>query len=82
VRVDKMSISFEAGLGEAVRGAAVRTGKGISSWLAEAAAAKLRAEELELFLDDWEHEHGALTPAQLEQAERELGLPPAAGSAA
>lgn len=69
-----MSISFEAGLGDAVRDAARRAGKGLSTWLAEAAAAKLRAEALERFLDEWEREHGPLTAAELEQAERELGL--------
>ncbi|MDQ4104245.1 MAG: hypothetical protein M3186_11235 [Actinomycetota bacterium] len=69
-----MSISLEADLGDAVRDAARRTGKGLSSWLAEAASAKLRAEALEEFLDDWEHEHGPLTAAELERAERELGL--------
>ncbi len=74
MKVDKMSISFEADLGDAVRDAARRTGKGLSSWLAEAASAKLRAEALEEFLDDWEHEHGPLTAAELERAERELGL--------
>lgn len=26
------------------------------------------------YLDEWEHEHGAFTVAELEQAERELGL--------
>ncbi len=74
MKVDKMSISFDAGLGDAVRGAARRAGKGLSSWLAEAAATKLRAEALESFLDEWESRHGPLTAQDLEQAERELGL--------
>ncbi|MDQ2883182.1 MAG: hypothetical protein M3Y48_18900 [Actinomycetota bacterium] len=69
-----MSISLEGGLGDAVRAAAQRAGKGLSSWLAEAAAAKLRAEALKEFLDEWERDHGALTAAELERAERELGL--------
>lgn len=69
-----MSISFDAGLGDAVRSAASRAGKGLSSWLAEAATAKLRAEALELFLDEWESQHGPLTAEELEQAERELGF--------
>ncbi|MGH4023952.1 MAG: hypothetical protein ACRDRV_05135 [Pseudonocardiaceae bacterium] len=69
-----MSISLDADLGDAVRDAARRTGKGLSSWLGEAAAAKLRAEALGQFLDEWEREHGPLTAAELEHAERELGL--------
>jgi hypothetical protein len=71
---DKMSISLKADLGDAVRDAARRAGKGLSSWLAEAAEVKLRAEALEQFLADWEREHGPLTPVELERAERELGL--------
>lgn len=69
-----MSISFEAELGDAVRAAAAETGKPLSSWLAEAAAAKLRAEALARFLDDWQAEHGVLTPAEIARAEQELGL--------
>jgi hypothetical protein len=74
VKVDKMSVSFEAELGDAVRSAAAQAGKPLSSWLAEAAASKLRAEALTEFLADWEAEHGALTVAEIARAERELGL--------
>ena len=69
-----MSISFDPELGDAVRAAAAETGKPLSSWLAEAAASKLRAEALARFLDDWQAEHGALTPAEIAKAEQELGL--------
>ena len=75
-----MSVSFDAELGDAIRSAATEAGKPLSSWLAEAAASKLRAEALAAFLADWEAEHGALTAAELAAAERELGL--AAGSSA
>jgi hypothetical protein len=64
----------EAELGDAVRSAAAQVGKPLLSWLAEAAASKLRAEELAAFLADWEAEHGALTAGELARAERELGL--------
>lgn len=69
-----MSISFDPELGDAVRTAAAETGKSLSSWLAEAAASKLRAEALARFLEDWQAEHGALTPAEIAKAEQELGL--------
>lgn len=69
-----MSVSFEAELGDAVRSAAAQAGKPLSSWLAEAAASKLRAEALAEFLADWEAEHGALTAGEIARAERELGL--------
>ncbi len=75
MKVDKLSISFEPELGDAVRSAAARAGKPVSTWLAEAAASKLRAEALAEFLAGWQAEHGVLTAEELAQAERELGLP-------
>jgi hypothetical protein len=80
VKVDKLSISFDPELGDAVRSAAAHAGKPVSSWLAEAAASKLRSEALAAFLAGWEAEHGVLSAAELARAERELGL--AAGDTA
>jgi hypothetical protein len=74
MKVDKISISFDAGLGDQVRGAARKAGTGLSSWLAGAAAARLRAEALEEFLGAWEKKHGTLTAAELSQAESDLGV--------
>lgn len=74
MKVDKISISFDAGLGDRVRDAARKAGTGLSSWLAGAAASRLRAEALEEYLDAWEKRHGTLTAAELGQAERELGV--------
>jgi hypothetical protein len=74
VQVDKLSVSFASELGEAVRAAAERAGTPVSTWIAEAAATKLRAEALAEFLDGWEAEHGTLTVDELAAAERELGL--------
>jgi hypothetical protein len=75
VKVDKLSVSFDPDLGDAVRAAAKRSGRGLSGWLAEAAAARLRSEALAEFLDSWEAEHGKLTAEELAQATAELGLP-------
>ena len=75
MRVDKMSISFDVRLGDDVRHAAEKAGKPLSTWLAEAAATKLRAEALAEFLDDWEAEHGAFTEEELERARQSLKLP-------
>ena len=75
MKVDKLSVSFDPNLGDAVRAAARRSGRGLSGWLAEAAAARLRAEALADVLDSWEAEHGALTVEELAQATAELGLP-------
>ena len=69
-----MSVSFEATLGDEIRSAAHAAGVGLSSWLAQAAAARLRADALREFLDTWETEHGALTASELARAEADLGL--------
>jgi hypothetical protein len=74
MKVDKLSVSFDPDLGDAVRSAAAQAGKPVSTWLAEAAASKLRAEALAEFLSAWEAEHGALTAEEVARAERELGL--------
>lgn len=82
MKVDKMSVSFDPELGDAIRAAAAHRGQPLSSWLAEAAASKLRAEALTAYLDAWEAEHGALTDEELAAAERELRLPVSGSSAA
>lgn len=83
MKVDKLSISFDASLGDAVREAARREGKGVSGWLADAAAAKLRAAALDDYLADWERGHGALTATELAVAAAEMGIaPPSTSSAA
>ena len=76
MKVDKLSVSFDPELGDAIRSAAAQAGKPLSTWLAEAAASKLRAEALEEFLAGWESEHGVLTAAEIARAERELGIAP------
>lgn len=74
MHVDKLSVSFDAELGDAVRAAAKRSGRGLSGWLADAAAARLRAEALADFLEEWEAEHGSLTVEELARANAELGV--------
>lgn len=75
-----MSVSLETALGDGIRRAARAAGVGLSSWLAPAAGARLRADALREFVDAWETERGAPTPDELARAEAELGLP-AGGSA-
>lgn len=74
MKVDKLSISFDPELGDAVRSAAAESGKPVSSWLAEAAGSKLRADALAEFLNGWQSEHGVITAEELARAEQELGL--------
>lgn len=80
MKVDKLSVSFDPDLGDAVRAAAERSGSGVSGWLAQAAEAKLRADALSDFLDAWETEHGPLTAEELATAAAELGVPRATAS--
>ena len=75
MKVDKLSVSFDPDLGDAVRAAARHRGGGVSRWLADAAVTKLRSEALADFLDAWEAEHGSLTAAELATAAAELSLP-------
>lgn len=78
--MQKLSVSFETDLADAVRQAAAATGGGLSSWLAEAAAARLRTEALDEFLADYQRTHGAFTEEELTAAEVELGYRPAESS--
>jgi len=75
MKVDKLSVSFDPALGDAIRGAAKHSGSSLSAWLAEAAAAKLRAEALASYLDEWEATNGPLTADELARAAAQLGAP-------
>jgi hypothetical protein len=75
-QVDRFSVTMPPELGEGVRQAAARQGTSVSTWLAEAAADKLRNELLGAALDQWEAEDGPFTPAELDEAASRLGLAP------
>jgi hypothetical protein len=75
MKVDKLSVSFAPDLGDAVRNAARHRGASLSAWLAEAAAAKLRAQALSDYLEEWEKQHGKLTPEELAKAAADMQLP-------
>jgi hypothetical protein len=75
MKVAKLSISFDARLGSQVRDAARKARAPVSLWLAQAAAAKLRADALGMFLDHWESKHGKLTEQELARAAKELAPP-------
>jgi hypothetical protein len=68
--VARLAISFDRDLARAVRRAAGT--EATSSWLADAARRKLRAEGLLRAVDAWEAEHGALTEAELGAAKRSM----------
>ena len=74
MKVDKLSISLDSDLGRQVRRAAESSGKGLSGWLAEAAAAKLRSEALARIVETWNHKSGPVKASDLAIAEKYLGL--------
>lgn len=74
MNVDRFSVTMDPELGAAVRSAADRAGKSVSSWLAEAAADQLRNDLLGRALDAWEEEIGPFTDAELDAAAAALGV--------
>ncbi|HVF15013.1 MAG TPA: hypothetical protein VM942_10460 [Acidimicrobiales bacterium] len=82
--VEKMSVSFELGLGEAIRTSAEAAGSSVSAWLAAAARDRLRLEALGDAVAAWEHEFGPLSEAEVADAQSVLAeasgiQPPGAG---
>jgi hypothetical protein len=70
--VEKMSVSFDLELGEAIRAAATDGHQSVSAWLAEAARDRLRLEALGQAVSSWEQEFGSLTDAEIAEADRLL----------
>lgn len=70
--VEKMSVSFDLELGEAIRASAVGANLSVSSWLAEAARDRLRLEVLGEAVRSWEKKYGPLTDAEVAEATRAL----------
>ncbi len=66
--VARLAVSFDEELARAVRRAAGK--EPTSSWLADAARRKLRAEGLLRVVGEWESEHGTLADSELRTAER------------
>lgn len=75
MKVDKLSISMDPRLGDDVRAAAAKAEVSLSTWLAQAAAERLRQEALAELLADWQAEHGPITAEELARARAELGYP-------
>jgi hypothetical protein len=70
--VEKMSVSFDLELGEAIRASAQKAHMSVSAWLAEAARDRLRLEALGHAVASWEQEFGPLTEADVAHANRVL----------
>ena len=72
-QVDRLSVTMPPEIGSAVRDAAARQGTSVSTWLAAAAAQRLRNELLGVALDVWEAEDGPFSNDELNAAAAALG---------
>jgi hypothetical protein len=63
----KLSVSFDADLADTIRRAAADQGVSVSTWLAEAAAAKARRRLLRDALDDFAATHGPLDETAIDE---------------
>jgi predicted transcriptional regulator len=72
VGVEKMSVSFDLELGNAIRTAANRHSQSVSAWIAEAVRDRLRNEALTDAVTAWEQSFGDLTEAEVAEANRLL----------
>jgi len=72
VGVEKMSVSFDLELGNAIRAAANQHSQSVSAWIAEAVRDRLRNEALADAVTAWEQRFGELTEAEVTEANRLL----------
>ena len=70
--VEKMSVSFDLELGNAIKAAASRHSQSVSAWIAAAVRDRLRNEALADAVTAWEQSFGDLTEAEVAEAERVL----------
>ena len=63
--VERLTISLEADLAEAIRVAAEADAENVSSWIAEASRRRLNREGLRAVIKEWEDEHGEITAEEM-----------------
>ncbi|MBW3663935.1 MAG: hypothetical protein KY469_12610 [Actinobacteria bacterium] len=67
--VKKISVALDPDVVEAARAAAEAHGQSLSSWLNDAARTRLVLERGRQAVQDWQDEHGVLTPEERASAE-------------
>ena len=72
VPVERLTVSLESDLAEAVRDAAGADSTNVSAWLADAARRQLASRGLGDVVAEWEAKHGAFSDAELTTARRRL----------
>lgn len=80
-QVDRLSVTMPPEIGTAVREAAAREGTSVSTWIAVAAAQRLRNELLGAALDRWEAEDGPFSDDELNAAAAALSASRRRGAA-
>ncbi len=71
--VERVTVSLEADLAEAVRQAADADAQNLSAWLADAARRRLASRGLKDVIAEWEAEHGPFSDDELTSARSRLG---------
>ncbi|CAN5503136.1 hypothetical protein BH10ACT2_BH10ACT2_10420 [soil metagenome] len=72
VAVERITISLEADLADAIRAAAEADADNVSSWIAEASRKRLAREGLMAVIKDWEAEHGEITAEDMAAARKRI----------
>lgn len=63
--VERITISLDADLAEAIRVAAEADAENVSSWIADASRRRLSREGLRAVIKDWEDIHGEITAEEM-----------------
>lgn len=71
--VERITVSLDAELAEAVREAADADAQNVSAWLADAARRRLASRGLRVVVAEWEAEHGPFSDDELTVARSRLG---------
>ena len=70
--VERITISLDADLAEAIRVAAQADAENVSSWIADASRRRLSREGLLAVIKDWEAIHGEITAEEMTAARKLL----------
>ncbi len=70
--VERLTISLDADLAEAIRVAAEADADNVSSWIADASRRRLSREGLRAVIKEWEAEHGEITAEERTAARKWL----------
>jgi hypothetical protein len=68
----KLAITVDPDVHRGVLAAAAEEGRSVSAWMTEAARRALRVRDGLTAVGEWEAEHGAFTPDEMEEARRRV----------